>query len=100
MLKPGSDFGPEKLTEFGAKYADSVKKLYDLPRTYQGQDGDTFPTVAEKVLKERSAVTGERVTPDNVAKETERLQKLNSGRHRFERCTNHDIQSARPGKNR
>lgn len=60
-----------------ASYEADLIKLASLPHQAEAAAGENLATFAERTLKERAKLTGERVNPDSIAKETERLSKLN-----------------------
>lgn len=60
-------------------YAGDLVKLWTMPRTAVGQAGENAETFAERMLKERAALTRENITPDSVAKELQKIIDLNGG---------------------
>lgn len=62
----------------GPKYRADLDQLNTLPRTVEVTPSMTMDDVAVRLLNERAAFTGERVTPKVIADEVARLQKLNN----------------------
>ena len=60
-------------------YAADLIRLHALPQTAIGQAGESGLSLAERLVKDRAAITNERVTGDLVNKELTRLSNLNGG---------------------
>src|SRR5262249_23182133 len=70
-------FSPERMTEIGEQYPTSLQKIAELPRTRTAAEGENAGSLAERLLKERAPLSGERVSAEALGKETTRLEGLN-----------------------
>lgn len=64
---------------FGDAYKGSLTELKTIPSHYTPAAGESTSQFAERIIKDRGRITGERVFPDTVEKEVKRLQALNPG---------------------
>jgi hypothetical protein len=60
-------------------YADDLAKLYGMPKEVVGMPGETGLTMAERLVRSRSAITSEKVTGELVERELGRVSNLNAG---------------------
>lgn len=60
-------------------YAQDLIGLWTMPRKMTALADDTLPSFAERALKQRAGITGERILPETIGKEIERLGALNAG---------------------
>lgn len=68
-LPANSVFNEQRFTDAAKGYRQDIVNLKLLPHTEIGKAGDTAETVASRILKDRTALTGERFTPANIDKE-------------------------------
>lgn len=60
-----------------ASYSEDLSKIWKLPATGRANEGENLAGFAERNLRDRATLTGERINPEAIAKELDRISKLN-----------------------
>ncbi len=60
-------------------YAGDLVKLWTMPKTVALQTGEDLANFSERILRDRAALTGERINEGSIAKELSRISELNTG---------------------
>lgn len=73
----GGKVAGDAFKQYGDAYKGSLTELKTIPSHYTPNAGESTAQFAERIIKDRGRVTGERVFPDTIEKEVKRLQALN-----------------------
>lgn len=73
----GGKVASDAFKQYGDAYKGSLAELKTIPSHYTPSAGESTAQFAERIIKDRGRVTGERVFPDTIEKEVKRLQALN-----------------------
>jgi hypothetical protein len=73
----GGKVASDAFKQYGDAYRGSLTELKTIPSHYTPAAGESTSQFAERIIKDRGRITGERVFPDTVEKEVKRLQALN-----------------------
>lgn len=73
----GGKVASDAFKQYGDAYKGSLSELKSIPSHYTPAAGESASQFAERIIKDRGRITGERVFPDTVEKEVKRLQALN-----------------------
>ena len=69
---------PKEFEKAANDYRSSLSDLKRLPSHYELGEAESVSGFAERILQHRAPITGERINPDVISKEVERLSALNS----------------------